>query len=177
MDTSLISKTTFSLFYKFDCVGNGTLSDGVYRIYLQNDATNSSMHVHTGTKMCNINEDSFILWHQRLGHIFLDRIKRLVNDRVLSTLDYTDFETCVDCIKRKQTNKSKKVANRSSNILKSYILIYIIQTWICMVRKYFVTFIGDYSRYMYVYLLHNKHEALDAFKVFKAKLRTNVASK
>ena len=91
--------TSFSLFYKFECVGNGILSDGLYRIFLQNDATNSSMHVHTGTKRCNINEDSSMLWHRRLGHISIDRIKRLVNDRVLNTLDYTDFETCVDCIK------------------------------------------------------------------------------
>ena len=34
-------------------------------------------------------------------------------------------------------------------------------------QKYLITFIDDYSRYMYVYLLHNKYEALDAFKVFK----------
>ena len=91
--------TSFSLFYKSECVGNGILSDGLYRIFLQNDATNSLMHVHTGTKRCNINEDSSMLWHRRLGHISIDRIKRLVNDRVLNTLDYTDFETCVDCIK------------------------------------------------------------------------------
>ena len=162
--------TSFILFYKSECVGNGILSDGLYRIFLQNDATNSSMHVHTGTKRCNINEDSSMLWHRRLGHISIDRIKRLVNDRVLNTLDYTDFETCVDCIKGKQTNKSKKGANRSSNILE------IIHTDICSPymdmhgQKYFVTFIDDYSRYMYVYLLHNKHEALDAFKVFKAEV-------
>ena len=37
-------------------------------------------------------------------------------------------------------------------------------------KKYFITFIDDYSRYMYVYLLHNKYEALDAFKVFKAEV-------
>ena len=36
--------------------------------------------------------------------------------------------------------------------------------------KYFITFIDDYSRYMYLYLLHYKNEALDAFKVFKAKV-------
>ena len=35
-------------------------------------------------------------------------------------------------------------------------------------QKYFITFINDYSQYMDVYLLHNKNEALDAFKVFKA---------
>ena len=111
-----------------------------------------------------------MLWHRRLGHISIDRIKRLVKDGVLSTLNYTDLETCVDCIKGKQTNKSKKNANRSSNILE------IIHTDICCPnmdipsQKYFITFIDDFSRYMYVYLLHNKYEALDAFKVFKAEV-------
>ena len=33
--------------------------------------------------------------------------------------------------------------------------------------KYFVSFIDDYSQYMYLYLLNNKNEALAAFKVFK----------
>jgi len=36
--------------------------------------------------------------------------------------------------------------------------------------KYFITFIDDDSRYMYLYLLHSKNEALDAFKVFKAEV-------
>ena len=160
----------FNLFYKSNNIGTGILADGLYRICLQNEATNNSLHVHIGTKRCNINEDSSMLWHRRLGHISIDRIKRLVKDGVLSTLDYTDFETCVDCIKGKQTNKSKKHANRSSNILE------IIHTDICCPdmdmpgQKYFITFIDDYSRYMYVYLLHNKYEALDAFKIFKAEV-------
>ena len=160
----------FNLFYKSNNIGIGILADGLYRICLQNEATNNSLHVHIGTKRCNINEDSSMLWHRRLGHISIDRIKRLVKDGVLSTLDYTDFETCVDCIKGKQTNKSKKHANRSSNILE------IIHTDICCPdmdmpgQKYFITFIDDYSRYMYVYLLHNEYEALDAFKIFKAEV-------
>ena len=76
----------------------------------------------------------------------------------------------MDCIKGKQTNKSKKNANRSSNILE------IIHTDICcpymdmLGKKYFITFIDDYSRYMYVYLLYNKYEASDAFKVFKVEV-------
>ena len=114
---------------------------------------------------------------QRLGHISIDRIKILVKDGVLSTLDYTDLETCVDCIKGKQTNKSKKNANKSSNILE------IIHTNICcpdmdtVGKKYFITFIDDYSRYMYVYLFHNKYEALDAFKVFKTEVENQYGKK
>ncbi|RVW13937.1 Retrovirus-related Pol polyprotein from transposon TNT 1-94 [Vitis vinifera] len=37
--------------------------------------------------------------------------------------------------------------------------------------KYFIFFIDDYSRYMYIYLFHNKNEALGAFKVFKAEVK------
>ncbi|KAL6342637.1 hypothetical protein AAG906_012501 [Vitis piasezkii] len=37
-------------------------------------------------------------------------------------------------------------------------------------QKYFISFIDDLSRYMYLYILHNKNEALEAFKVFKAEV-------
>ena len=94
-------ETSFSLFYKFNLVGNGTFSNGFFSINLQNDTTNNTMHVHTSTKRCVMNEDSSMLWHWRLGHIFIQIIKRLLNDGVLSTLDFTDFDTCVECIKGK----------------------------------------------------------------------------
>ena len=164
------SETYFNLIYKSDCVGNGILSDDLYHIFLQNDITYNSLHVQIGIKRYVVNENSSTLWHQRLGHISIDRIKRLVNDGVLSTLDFTDFETCVDCIKEKQTNKSKKCATRSSAILE------IIYTDICSLnmdshgQKDFISFIDDYSRYMYLYMFHNKNEALDAFKVFQAEV-------
>ncbi|KAA8531817.1 hypothetical protein F0562_006466 [Nyssa sinensis] len=165
-----LQDTSFSLIYESEIVGVGTMCDGLFCINLQNDATYNAMHVHTGIKRCVVNEDSSTLWHRRLGHISIERIKRLVNDGVLSTHDFTDFETCVDCIKGKQTNKSTKGAIRSSHILE------IIHTDICSPdmdshgQKYFISFIDDYSRYMYLYLLHNKNEALDAFKVFKAEV-------
>ena len=46
------SKTSFSLIYKSDCVGNDILSDGLYCIFLQNDTTHNSLHVQTGIKRC-----------------------------------------------------------------------------------------------------------------------------
>ena len=102
------SKTSFNLTYKFDCVGNDILFDGLYRIFLQNDTTYNSLHVQTSIKRCVVNEDSFTLWHQRLGHISIDRIKRLVNGGVLSTLDFIDFETSVDCIKGKESKPTSQ---------------------------------------------------------------------
>ena len=92
------SKTSFGLFYKYDLVRNYTLCDGHFSINLQ-DATHNVMHVHIGVKRCVMNEDSSLLWHRRLRHISIERIKRLVNDGVLSALDFIDFDTCMDCIK------------------------------------------------------------------------------
>ena len=224
----------FELFYKSKSVGNGTISDGLFRIQLQDSTSYDTLHVSSslGIKRNIINEDSSILWYRRLGHISIERVKRLVKDGVLSTLDFTDFDTCVDCIKGKQTNKTKKGAKRSSTILeiihtdicspdiessgqkyfitfidevlstlyftdfdtcidcikgkqtnktkkgakRSSTILEIIHTDICSPdiesssQKYFITFIDDYSRYMYLYLLNNKYEALDAFKVFKAEV-------
>ena len=39
--------------------------------------------------------------------------------------------------------------------------------------EYFITFIDDYSRYGYVYLMHRKFGALNKFKEFKVKWRIN----
>ena len=58
-------------------------------------------------------------------------------------LNFTDFDTCTDWIKGKQTNKSKKGAKRSSTVLE------ILHSDICCPdmdaygKKYCVTFIDD----------------------------------
>ena len=36
--------------------------------------------------------------------------------------------------------------------------------------KYFITFIDDFPRYGYIFLIHEKSEALDMFKIYKAEI-------
>ena len=43
--------------------------------------------------------------------------------------------------------------------------------------RYFISFIDDYTRYMYLYLLYSKDEALDAFKFFNDEIEKNVENK
>ena len=88
----------FNLLNKSEIIGCGQLIDGLYSIELKSDTTYNSMHVSVGLKWCIVNEESSMLWHRRLGHISIERIKRLVNEGVLSTLDFADFETFVDYI-------------------------------------------------------------------------------
>jgi hypothetical protein len=47
---------------------------------------------------------------------------------------------------------------------------YMLSRYGCTWLENFTTFINDYSRYMDIYLLHNKNETLDAFKAFKAEV-------
>jgi transposase InsO family protein len=41
-------------------------------------------------------------------------------------------------------------------------------------KKYFMTLIDDASRFCYVYLLKTKDEALDCFKIYKAKVENQL---
>ncbi|RVW97553.1 Retrovirus-related Pol polyprotein from transposon TNT 1-94 [Vitis vinifera] len=44
-------------------------------------------------------------------------------------------------------------------------------------QQYFITFIDDYSRYGYLYLIHEKSQSLDVFKNFKAEVENQLSKK
>ena len=151
---------SFTLFKNTSFVGYGILSYGLYKFYLHDEFAETLLNLHRsiGIKRGLINENSSNLWHKRLGHISRERLERLVKDGILPNLDFTDLGVCVDCIKGKQTKHTKKGATRSTKLLE------IIHTDICgpfdapsfSKEKYFITFIDDFSRYTYIYLLHEK---------------------
>ena len=85
-------------------------------------------------------------------------MERLIKNEILPNLDFTDLNICVDCIKGKQTKHTKKRATRSSQLLEIvhtdiYGLFYVDSFG---KKRYFITFIDDYSCYSHVYLLHEK---------------------
>ena len=99
-----------------------------------------------------------------------------MKDEVLPSLDFTDFGTCVKCLKGKMTTATKKGATRSSNLLE------IIHTDISgpytiagiTGHTSFITFIDDYSRYMYLYLIKDKSESLTTFKDYKTEVENQL---
>lgn len=64
-----------TLLYNSETIGFASLVDGLYPLNLQNDAAYNSMHVTAGLKRCVVNEESSMLWHRRLRHISIERIK------------------------------------------------------------------------------------------------------
>ena len=171
----------FSLFLNSNLIGTGSLSlhDNLY--LLDTIASfNETLHTSSrGTKRKLTDRDSATLWHKRLGHISKQRIQRLVSDGILDPLNLTEFQVCVECIKGKQTNIRKLGANRCADVLE------LIHTDICGPfptaswngQQYFITFIDDYSRYGYLYLIHEKSQALDVFKTFKAEVELQLGKK
>jgi transposase InsO family protein len=118
-------------------------------------------------------------WHARLGHIGKDRMTRLARSGLLGSLSKVDLPFCEHCVSGKTSKKPFPKATRSKGLLE------IIHTDICGPLnvharnrcQYFVTFIDDYSRYGYVYLISHKSEAFDCFLKFKAEVENQLEKK
>ena len=65
----------------------------------------SDTHIHNiDAKRCKVDNDSATyLWHFRLGHIGVKRMKKLHTDGFLESLDYESFDTCEPCLMGKMT--------------------------------------------------------------------------
>ena len=112
------------------------------------------------------------LWHLRLGHINLDRINRLVKDGPLRELKVDTLPVCESCLEGKMTKRPFSAkGERAKEPLK------LLHSDVCSPLnvqargsyEYFVTFIDDYSRYGYVYLIQRKSETFEKFKEFTAE--------
>ena len=119
---------------------------------------NASLSMNARNKWKRVHDVSSKLWHCRLGHISRERIERLIKKSILSPLEFSDLEQCIDYIKEKYVKKIKKDAKQSAKILE------IVHTDICgpfpvkSVDGYdlFITFTDDYSRFGYIYLIKER---------------------
>ena len=116
-------------------------------------------------------DDNTYLWHLRLGHINLDRINRLVKDGPLRDLNVGTlpvYESCLEGKMKKRPFSAK--GNRAQEPLE------LIHSDVCgpmttQARggyEYFVTFVDDYSRYGYIYLMQHKSKTFGKFKEFQS---------
>ena len=60
----------------------------------------SDTHIHNiDAKICKVyNDSATYLWHCRLGHIGVKRMKKLHVDGSLGSLIFEKFETCEPCL-------------------------------------------------------------------------------
>ncbi|RVW25356.1 Retrovirus-related Pol polyprotein from transposon TNT 1-94 [Vitis vinifera] len=114
----------------------------------------------------------------QLGHINIDRIERLAKDGPLRELKVGTLPVCESCLEGKMTKRPFSAKGERAKVP-----LEIIHTDVCgplnvKARggyEYFVTFIDDYSRYRYVYLMQRKSEAFEKFKEFRAKVEKQLS--
>ena len=126
----------------------------------------SDTHFHA--KRCRVDNDSATyLWHCRLGHISVKRMKKLHTDGLLESLDYESLGTCKPCLIGKMTK-----TQFSGTMERATDLLEIIHTDLCGPMNiegrsryhYFLTFTDDLSRYGYIYLMKHKSGTFEKFK-------------
>ena len=69
------------------------------------DLDRGNTHIHNiDAKRCKVDNDSAAyLWHYRLGHIGVKRMKKLHTDGLSESLDYESLGACEPCLIGKMT--------------------------------------------------------------------------
>ncbi|RVW31691.1 Retrovirus-related Pol polyprotein from transposon TNT 1-94 [Vitis vinifera] len=121
------------------------------------------------------------LWHRRLGHMSEKGMKMLLSKGKLPELKSIDFDMCESCILGKQKKVSFLKTGRTPKAEK----LELVHTdlWgpspVASLggSRYYITFIDDSSRKVWVYFLKNKSDVFVTFKKWKAMVETETGLK
>jgi transposase InsO family protein len=127
------------------------------------------------------NVDMSELWHKRLGHMSKKGMSILSKKNVLSGVHDVSLSKCSHCLAGKQT----RVAFKSHSPFRMEKILDLVHSDVCGPMKtrslggcyYFVTFIDDHSRKVWVYTLKTKDQVLDVFKQFHASVERETGKK
>uniref|UniRef100_A0A7N2RFG7 Integrase catalytic domain-containing protein n=1 Tax=Quercus lobata TaxID=97700 RepID=A0A7N2RFG7_QUELO len=121
------------------------------------------------------------LWHRRLGHMSEKGMKMLLSKGKLPELKSIDFDMCESCILGKQKRVSFLKTGRTPKAEK----LELVHTdlWgpspVASLggSRYYITFIDDSSRKIWVYFLKNKSDVFETFKKWKAMVEIETSLK
>ena len=138
-------------------VGKGYACDGMFKLNVEMNKTTSSVYIVSCVNM----------WHARLCHVNSKYLKNMSHVGLLPKL-HNNFEKCEYCSMTKITKQPHIKVERNSELLE------LIHTDICEFegiltrggKRYFITFIDDFSKYTYVYLMKNKSDAFEKLTIF-----------
>ncbi|KAJ0726248.1 putative RNA-directed DNA polymerase [Helianthus annuus] len=112
------------------------------------------------------------LWHQRLGHMSEKGMKMLVTKGKLPELKQVESEFCEPCILGKKKKVTFVKTGRAPKAQKLELIHSDVYGPTSVASpagsRYYVTFIDDSTRKVWVYFLKHKSEVFDKFKKWKA---------
>jgi hypothetical protein len=127
--------------------------------------------------------DTTWLWHLRYGHLNFKSLNNLKNNCMVNGLPEIRVpkDMCRNCLIGKQSRKSfvDHIAMRAKNKLD------VVYSDVCGPfdteslggNKYFVSFVDEYSRMMWLYLIKTKDEVLNVFLKFKVMVEKQAERK
>ncbi|RVX07681.1 Retrovirus-related Pol polyprotein from transposon TNT 1-94 [Vitis vinifera] len=130
--------------------------------------------------VANASTDTSI-WHHRLGHMSEKGMKMLLSKGKLLVLKSIDFDMCESCILGKQKNVSFLKTGKTSKVEK----LELVHTALWGPSpvaslggsRYYITFIDDSSRNVWVHFLKNKSDVFETFKKWKVMVETETGLK
>ena len=155
-------------------VGKGYRSGGLFVLNVAFDAANGN-----ASSSAYIAE-SVDLWHGRLGHVNYASINKLKNLRLIPNIITEKCQKCDICVEAKFAKKPlKSITTRKTELLE---LVYsdladFKNTVSKGGKKWYITFVDDYSRYTKVYLLKSKDETEEMFLKYKAEVENQLDRK
>ncbi len=120
--------------------------------------------------------NSIHLWHQRLGHMSERGLKILADRKLLPNLKSGKLDFCKHCLFGKQSKQRFKIGKHTSKGILDYIHSDVwgpAPTTSYGGSSYFVSFIDDFSRKVWVYMLKRKSDVFSVFKQFRALVENN----
>jgi hypothetical protein len=146
---------------------------GLFHLSLRDDVCNKIVNN-------TIIPDESNIWHSCFCHVNFGCLLRLANLNLILKINLVKGSKCHVCVQSKQPRKPHKAAETRN--LTPLELFY---SDLCEMngeltkgsKRYFMTFIDDYTRFCYVYLLKTKDEALQYFKIYKAKVENQLERK
>ena len=134
--------------------------------------------------ICSGGDTKKEIWHQRFGHLGMKNLQKLATDQLVNGLDYDvtkDIKFCEPCVDGKHHRSSipKFGSRRATKLLE------IVHSDVCgrleakslSGAEYFVTFIDDKSRYVWIYILKNKSEVFKKILEWKCMVEKSRGEK
>jgi hypothetical protein len=161
----IIKNKCCSIYYNDIFYAQCPLVNGLYVLDLEDNCV-----CNINIKRAQLNDlNPTFIWHCRLGHINEKRIERPHKDGLLSSFDFKSFDMCKSCLLRKMTKSPFTSQSERASDLLGLVHTDVCGTMNSIARggfQYFVTFIDDFSRYKYIYLMRLKSESFENFKEF-----------
>lgn len=135
-----------------------------------------------GIQEMKVNSDAFTkLWHRRLSHINEKEMSYSANCNVLPRLKRAKLERCTNYTLEKQ----HRVSFQSCQTSRKLALLGLIHLEVCNPIKiksiggasYFITFINNCSKKIWIYVLKTKDQVLHTFNGFMPLLETSMKMK